>query len=231
MISAQMDLLALFMLGFLGTGHCIGMCGPLVVALPGQTGRMGAHLAYHVGRILTYGLIGGVMGAAGSGLVRLAAIVGADPMLWVSRIQVGISILAGLFLLFFGLSRLGLLKEPDWLAIAIPSRMPGWRRLTALPSVHRSNRNFFLTGLLLGGLPCGLSYAAFASAFAGARPFAGVAMGVVFGLGTLPGLLAVGAGAAMMFSRFRQTADLLAGLVMLAMAASLLVKAGEPIWP
>ena len=99
-------------------------------------------------------------------------------------------------------------------------------RLTALPPARRCNRDFFLTGLLLGGLPCGLSYAAFASAFAGADPLAGAAMGVVFGLGTLPGLLAVGAGAAMMFNRFRQTADILAGLVMLAMAARLLVNAG-----
>ncbi|WP_083456754.1 sulfite exporter TauE/SafE family protein [Desulfosarcina cetonica] len=43
-MTTSMDFAALFMLGLLGTGHCIGMCGPLVVALPGQTGRLSAHL-------------------------------------------------------------------------------------------------------------------------------------------------------------------------------------------
>ena len=221
---------ALFMLGLLGTGHCIGMCGPLVVAIPGQSGRFSAHLAYHAGRVLTYGVIGVLMGAAGSGLVHLAVIAGDDPLLWVSRVQVGISAFAGFFLLFFGLSRMGLVREPDWLAIAMPNRLPGWRRLTVLPASERGNADFFLTGMLLGFLPCGLSYAAFARALSSADPLIGGCMALIFGTGTLPGLLAVGVGAAMLFSRFRRQSDLLAGLVMLAMAADLLVKAGETIW-
>jgi hypothetical protein len=171
------------------------------------------------------------MGAAGSGLVRLATVIGGNPTVWVSRVQVGISVLAGLFLLFFGLSRLGLIREPGWLAVAMPSRMPGWRRLAELPPAQRSNLEFLLTGLLLGGLPCGLSYAAFARSFASADPVVGVGMAVVFGLGTLPGLMAVGAGAAMLFSRFRRQAELFAGLIMIAKAANLLLKAAEVVWP
>ena len=225
----SIDAVALFMLGFLGTGHCIGMCGPLVVAFPGQTRRFSAHLCYHMGRVLTYAVIGAIMGAAGSGVVRLAASIGGDPLVWVTRCQVGISLLAGLFLLFLGLSRLGFATEPEWLAVATPSRIPGWRRLMTLPAANRSNRDLFFVGLMLGGLPCGLSYAAFATSLAAANTLAGAAAALIFGLGTLPGLLAIGAGAGVVLRRYRQQADLLAGLIMIGMAAMLLVKAWEVI--
>ena len=228
-MTTPIDTISLFMLGLLGTGHCIGMCGPLVVALPGQTGRFSAHLAYHAGRLITYGIIGACMGATGSGLIGLAAAVGGDPMVWIARVQVGISFLAGLFLLFFGLSRLGFVAEPQWLAIAMPSRMPGWRRLMSRSAGGRSNADLFILGLILGGLPCGLSYAAFAKALSCAGVVSGGAAALIFGLGTLPGLLAVGAGAAVFLNRFRQQADILAGLIMIGMAAILMVKALETI--
>jgi sulfite exporter TauE/SafE len=217
------ELTALFMLGLMGTGHCIGMCGPLIVALPGQTGRFSAHLAYHAGRLITYTLIGALMGALGGGLIRLASVLGRDPMVWMARTQLGIGLLAGLFLLFFGLSRLGFVAEPDWLAVASPSRVPGWRGLMNRVDDRRGNGDLFLMGLILGGLPCGLSYAAFAKALSAGGMLAGAAMALAFGSGTLPALLAVGAGAAALLRRYRRQADLLAGLIMLGMAGMLLV--------
>ena len=228
-MTTPIDMIALFMLGLLGTGHCIGMCGPLVVALPGQTGRFSAHLAYHAGRLITYSAIGALMGAAGGGLIGLASAAGGNPIVWITRVQMGVSLLAGLFLLFFGLSRLGLVAEPRWLAIAVPNRMPGWRRLISRTAALRSNLDLFLMGLMLGGLPCGLSYAAFAKALSGAQVLSGALMALIFGLGTLPGLLAVGIGAAVFLNRFRQQADILAGLIMIGMAATLIVKAFETV--
>jgi sulfite exporter TauE/SafE len=222
--TTPIDVAALFMLGLLGTGHCIGMCGPLVVALPGQTQRFSAHLAYHTGRLITYGMIGALMAAAGSGLNLLAATIGSDPMLWMTRVQAAITLLAGLFLLLFGLSRLGFVGEPAWMAIAVPNRLPGWRRLVSKAAERRSNLDLFAMGLLLGGLPCGLSYAAFANALASAHLPSGALLALVFGLGTVPGLLMVGMGAALLLTRFRRQADILAGLIMLAMAANLLIK-------
>jgi sulfite exporter TauE/SafE len=229
MVMTPVDALALFMLGLMGSGHCIGMCGPLVVALPGQTGRFTAHLAYHAGRLMTYSIIGAVMGAAGSGLIHLAAAVGASPMVWMTRAQVSISLAAGVFLLLFGLCQVGLVAEPAWLAIAVPSRMPGWRRLISRPAEKRGNLDLFFMGVLLGGLPCGLSYAAFAKALSIGQVGSGAAAALIFGLGTLPGLLAVGAGAAIFLSRFRRQVAVLSGLIMIAMAALLLVKALEMV--
>jgi sulfite exporter TauE/SafE len=205
------------------------MCGPLVVALPGQTGRFTAHLAYHAGRLITYSVIGALMGAAGGGLLGLAAAIGGNPLVWIARAQMGISLLAGLFLLFFGLSRLGFVAEPRWLAVSMPNRMPGWGRLMYQAAAQRGNLDLFLMGLFLGGLPCGLSYAAFAKALSGAQLLSGAATALIFGLGTLPGLLAVGAGAAVFLNRFRRQADILAGLIMIGMAATLIVKVLETI--
>lgn len=203
------------------------MCGPLVVALPGQTRRCGAHLGYHAGRLAAYSAIGAVMGGVGSGMIRLAAVIGGDPMVWMARVQVGIGLLAGVVLLGLGLSRLGWVAEPVWLAVAAPHRLPGWRRLLAKAADWRTNGDLFLMGLMLGGLPCGLSYAAFAKALASAQVAQGALGALLFGLGTLPGLLAVGAGAGMLLNRFRRQADMLAGLIMIGMAAMMLVQALE----
>jgi hypothetical protein len=50
---SRLDLYPLFLLGFLGTGHCIGMCGPIVLAVPTQGGRISSHVLYNLGRITT----------------------------------------------------------------------------------------------------------------------------------------------------------------------------------
>ena len=74
----QIDLISLFLLGFLGTGHCIGMCGPLVIAFPARSAKFGSHLFYHLGRILTYVIIGCVMGGIGAGLAEIAGATGGN---------------------------------------------------------------------------------------------------------------------------------------------------------
>jgi sulfite exporter TauE/SafE len=82
-----LDLIPLFLLGLLGTGHCIGMCGPLVVAFPGRTGRYTPHFFYHLGRIVTYSGIGAVMGGIGSGLAMVSSVTGSDHLQLVARVQ------------------------------------------------------------------------------------------------------------------------------------------------
>ena len=222
---SNLDLISMFMLGLLGTGHCIGMCGPLVVALPGQFGSWSAHLIYNFGRILTYSLVGGILGMLGSGLVRLAEHQASSPMSWLARTQVGVSIFAAAFLLLFGLTRLGLLREPAWMAIATPQKIPGYR--SAVKGVLKGNDRAWLLamGLMMGLLPCGLSYAAFARTLAAKSFLAGLLMAFLFGVGTLPGLLVVGSGAAPFFRRYQVQTELVSGLIMIGMAAKLLADA------
>jgi sulfite exporter TauE/SafE len=98
------------------------MCGPLIFAFPARTGKFWPHVFYHLGRTLTYIVMGGMMGAIGVVLAKIASATGSDPQVWIARIQIGLRLLAALFLLIFGLSRLGVLAEPGWLAAASPGR-------------------------------------------------------------------------------------------------------------
>lgn len=209
------ELAPLFLLGFLGSGHCIGMCGPLVVAFPGHSGRFSAHLFYHGGRVLTYVVIGAVMGALGGGWGILA---GASMMpRSLALFQVWLSLLVAVILLILGFFRLGLVREPGWLSITPPRTATDRRALFKGAQAGRPSALFF-TGLLMGTLPCGLSYAAFVRALAAGGWGQGAIQTLAFGLGTLPSLLLVGTVAMGLMRRHRRLSDIIAGVVMVAMA-------------
>jgi len=80
-------------------------------------------------------------------------------------------------------------------------------------------------GLLLGFLPCGLSYGAFAQALGTGSASAGALLALAFAAGTVPGLLLLGTGLSAIFRRYRRPSDIIAGLLMLLMAAMLLRRA------
>lgn len=222
---SHLDLTSIFFLGLLGTGHCLGMCGPLVLAFPATTGRFSSHFFYHLGRAATYVAMGVIMGALGSGLSLLAAKGGDEPLVWVVRAQVGLSVLAAVFLLMFGFSRLGFLKEPEWMSLSSPDKIPGFHRVMVSALHTRSSVSMLLLGVMLGFLPCGLSFAAFARALAAGGPFAGGTLTLAFAAGTLPGLLLLGTGVSRIASKYRRISDILSGMVMIGMAASLFADA------
>ena len=219
------DLYSMFMLGILGTGHCIGMCGPLIFAFPARTGKFWPHVFYHLGRTLTYIVMGGMMGAIGVVLAKIASATGSDPQVWIARIQIGLRLLAALFLLIFGLSRLGVLAEPGWLAAASPNKIPGFSRVLKSAALQTGKAEMFILGLMLGLLPCGLSYGAFARAIPTGNIYNGALLVMAFAIGTIPGLLLLGTGASKIFQRYRKPADFLAGLLMLFMGVRLGIKA------
>jgi hypothetical protein len=226
---SSLDLYALFLLGFLGTGHCIGMCGPLVLAIPTRTGKISAHVLYNCGRITTYTALGTCMGGIGSGLSILAGAVGGDPLAWIAGIQVTFSLAASVLLLALGLFRLGILAEPEWMAIASPTKIPGFKRVREGVTGGRDRASIFLFGLMMGFLPCGLSYAAFARALASGGVLEGGALLFSFGVGTFPGLFVVGTSASGLVRRYRQYSDLLSGMLMIGIAVSLAADALQAI--
>jgi len=82
-----------------------------------------------------------------------------------------------------------------------------------------------LLGMMMGFLPCGLSFAAFTRALPSGSPITGAALVFAFALGTVPGLLLLGTGASGFARRYQSQSDILAGLLMTYMAAELAVKA------
>jgi sulfite exporter TauE/SafE len=207
----RFDLLSMLVLGLLGTGHCVGMCGPLVVAFPVRIGVFSAQLWYHLGRITTYTLVGVALGALGSTLGRLDVL---------AHLQVALGAVAAAFLLTFGLARIGLMREPAFLRAQGKVTLTGSGLVRRLLGGRRP-ASMLPLGLVLGLLPCGLSYAAFARALPAGGPVEGGMMLAAFGLGTLPGLLVVGTAASRLMTRYRALSDVLAGVLMVAMAVDL----------
>lgn len=216
------DLIAMAGLGFFGTGHCVGMCGPIVIAIPAAGGGLSRQLLYHAGRITTYTLIGGLLGGIGGGLSRLGG------MAHVATIQTGMSVLAALFLAWFALARIGLIAEPRWMSSASPIALPRYDTVSK-GAVSGRRLAIFFWGMMLGTLPCGLSYAAFAKALPSGGVASGMTLALAFGIGTAPGLLLVGTVGGRLLSRHRKLSDLISGAVMASMAVVLLIDAAGTV--
>jgi uncharacterized protein len=168
-------------LGFVGSFHCIGMCGPLALSLPvqhlGGPQKLLAYLAYNLGRVATYTLLGLLLGLAGSGFNTIG---------W----QQGFSIVVGSILLL--LSLLYFLFRHRWQPV-------WWRRASAALAqstqqlVMRSYKGgFFLIGMANGLLPCGMVYMAVATALAMGSAAQSALLMAGFGLATLPNMLLLG---------------------------------------
>lgn len=168
-----------FMIGLAGSLHCMGMCGPISMLLPGDKSKRGRYIlgrvVYNLGRISTYSLLGLLVGLAGEQIALFTS-------------QKVLFIIVGSLIL---------------IAFILPAR---WRQsLDVLPYVSRLN-NFIKSslsvfykkhslfaqlvfGMLNGLLPCGLVYAALSGAFLMSEAWESVLFMALFGLGTLPMML------------------------------------------
>jgi len=174
-----MDLITPLTIGIVGSLHCIGMCGPIVVALPLKnqsllTKVLGAVL-YNSGRVATYGLLGVLFGLLGKG-IHMAGF-----QQWTSIILGIVMIISVLFPFVF--------REK----ITIGNLLAGMasRLIVRLKKlfVSRSYGSLLLIGLLNGLLPCGLVYVAIAGAINSGSVISGSLFMVLFGIGTTPLLL------------------------------------------
>jgi hypothetical protein len=190
---ADASLIALFLVGLLSGGHCVGMCGGIVgaLSLPGRgQSAWRVHLSYNVGRIASYAVAGLVVGAVGS-----LSLVGGTSL----PLQQGLYVLANLMLVAMGLYLIGMTRALG------PVERAGqviWRRIQPLTSRFlpvRGVAQALPLGLLWGWLPCGLVYSVLITAMASGSALRGAATMLAFGLGTLPNLLLAGYA----FSRFR----------------------------
>jgi hypothetical protein len=194
-MSASPDLWLALGMGLLGSfGHCAAMCGPIVVVLGTPAGRArggaGFHLRYHAGRLATYTLAGAAAGLAGS-IVQLAGRL--------AGVQNAVLVLAGVLMVLAGLGAAGVAPAVK----ALEGRLAG-RLFARVKRAFGAQRDKpLLLGLVLGLLPCGLSWSAFLGAAATGGPVAGGAFALVFGLGTAPSLLLLGGAAQVLSVRLR----------------------------
>ncbi len=168
-------------MGFIGSLHCIGMCGGLVAALslsrPAIWWR--GLVTYQAGRVATYALLGLLAGLGGMGLVGIGGA-------WLQR---SLAVFAGLAMLFFALNLGGWLPDPLTRITAAANRYLGLGRLVRHAAQHARSRGWLLLGMANGLLPCGLVYAALVMAVASAHVWDAFLMMLFFGLGTVPAML------------------------------------------
>jgi sulfite exporter TauE/SafE len=207
---------ALLLSGLVGSfGHCLGMCGPLVIMVGLQlksSGRSGLtyHFLYHSARIAVYALMGALVGVIGSllGLAgRLNDIAGVA------------SLLLGLGVILFGAGYLG------WVPLGRIEGGGAWLTEAMGKALKRGGTpGVALLGALNGLLPCGLVYSALLVAASTGGPLsAGLGM-VFFGVGTLPPLLLVGMGAAGVSVEARQRLTRIAGALIIVVGLQLLLR-------
>jgi len=177
--------IAALIMGFAGSFHCVGMCGPIAFVLPldrsSKSKMLFQTFLYHFGRLLTYASIGLVFGLIGKGL-------------YLAGFQQRLSILMGVIMIltiiipvqFFNRFQI---TKPLYKVVGKVKQQLG------LYLNKKSNKSIFLIGFFNGFLPCGLVYMALIGSIATSNMFSGAIYMFLFGLGTVPMMtLAVYAG-------------------------------------
>jgi sulfite exporter TauE/SafE len=194
-MNEPLSFLSAWLLGFLGSVHCMGMCGGIVGALSLNTSgkNIPIHLSYHLGRITTYAFLGFLAGLVGLWLASTHSYVG----------QV-LRILSGVMLILMGGYVLGSTHLLLWF-----EKKGGrlWQKVQPLSKnllPVKSAKQGVLLGLLWGLLPCGLIYSTLSWAMVAANPWHSAGLMAMFGLGNLPALLSFSA-FAQQLNRLKQT--------------------------
>lgn len=230
-IPSEITFVAALLVGFLGSTHCIGMCGGIAGSLAAASAsgesqpcfnRATYLLSYNAGRVCSY-TIAGIL-AASLGHIGLGFLSAPVAHAFVMTVSIVFLLALGAYLAGWWsfLPRLELLGARLWRAIEPVGR-------SLLPVTNR--RSAFLFGVVWGWLPCGLVYSALAWSMATADPIQGALLMSGFGLGTLPTVIFLGA-AGQTLQRLRRHAGFrqAAGVSLIVFAAGMfaLYKSNEP---
>ena len=183
--------------GFLGSSHCVGMCGGFAAIVGLNTrsfaGNLRAQLVYSLGRLMSYGTLGAIAGFAGQRINHAL-----PSMIHVPAV---LCFVAGLFLIREGLLSTGLFRRRVTGSSSTGCLlMPLFSTILKTPGA----RNTFVAGIVTGFLPCGLVYAFVSLAASSGDLLQGLATMLAFGLGTVPLMVLTGSGAALLSWTARQ---------------------------
>ncbi len=170
-----------FLLGFAGSLHCMGMCGPLSLALPTghlkASSRLWSLLVYQLGRVITYVLLGLLFGMAGRSI-------------YIAGVQQWFSIILGILILV-----LAVLYFIKGNMVHLPVLRGFYSFVsTLIGRIIKSNAGisgFLLLGMANGLLPCGMVYIALASTLSFYKIYQSAGFMAMFGAGTLPAMMLV----------------------------------------
>ncbi|TPE45899.1 sulfite exporter TauE/SafE family protein [Pontibacter mangrovi] len=203
-----------FLFGLLGSFHCVGMCGPIAMALPfGRSNGWrfyAGRLLYNGGRLVTYAALGALAGTFGKSLQM-------------AGLQQFVSILSGLLILFLLVAPATLKGKAG--SILGTDKAVAWVRTKLKALFGRENLGaLFLVGALNGLLPCGFVYIALAGAIS-APGIGGAALYMfLFGLGTFPLMFLVSLSGKFISLKLRSTFNRLVPYVGMALATLFILR-------
>ncbi|MEP1095605.1 MAG: sulfite exporter TauE/SafE family protein [Cyclobacteriaceae bacterium] len=180
-------MISALIIGFVGSLHCIGMCGPLTLFVMGKNKSPRVFFLYHSGRIASYVLLGIALGLLGHSIQLFKAQ------------QVVTFALGASLLLLYGVPKLRNQLERFY----YQSQFYRFIKQRLSRNLSKGNR-WIMSGAANGFLPCGLTYVAAASAVAIGSLGKGILFMLFFGLGTVPALLLVAFGGAWASARFKK---------------------------
>jgi hypothetical protein len=204
-----MYLIAALSIGFLGSAHCAGMCGPILLAVNQGKQSWKNDVLHHAGRISTYMLFGAIAGALGGTFTLMGWQQGFS-------IAIGAIMISSVILMLIGKQFYSVENAISRLAI----KFSGWVRNSGLGK----NQIRFLAGVGNGILPCGLVYLALAGAANTFTPWDGALFMIVFGLGTLPVLSLISKFSQFLSPTFRTKMRKLVPITVFVMGALLVVR-------
>ena len=205
-------------------GHCIGMCGPLISTFSLAQGKtdhrirnlLPALLVYHLGRVNSYAFIG-LMFA-----LLAAAAQAAGPS---NEVRGGLFLISGLLMILLGLGLKGWLPTTRIVESSRLGRFTAEKFMSLVGT--RSMAGRYMLGVANGFLPCGPVYAVAVAALTAPTPLHGAHTMAMFGLGTMPVLIAVGLGAGRLAPSLQRKFIFVAAILVIFVGLEFLIRAGK----
>jgi len=220
-----------FVAGFAGSFHCIGMCGGFACALGhdprGRAASVLRHLLYNSGRLTTYCFLGGLAGAVGQVLCTSQGLVVPQLSAPLELSQRILAVVAGGLMIVMAMQFFGLLQRFQHVAVGFG----GSTLATSLRSLFTAPGPAapLAFGVFNGFLPCPLVYAFLAQAASTAAPLPGTLTMTAFGLGTFPAMLTMGAVGRLLAPTWRQRGVWLAGGLILLLGVLTITRGVMPM--
>ncbi len=192
--------------GFLGSYHCVGMCGFIPPLIQYRSWFLG-NVLYSAGRIFTYMFLGFLAGYFGMFFHKLEFQI----------VQKGLSVFLGIMMIFFGLQITGNIKEKG---------VPGLDLIfmTVAEILSKFRKNPFFLGMFNGFLPCPLVYAFLMQAMFEGSPLKGMLVMFFFGVGTVPAMLFASKIFQVVSPAFRKKLSSSAGIIVIILGVWLILR-------
>lgn len=224
LVDSEMGYGMLFIIGLATSVHCIAMCGGINLSqcIPksvNDTGKISAFvptLLYNFGRVISYTLIGWIMGFIGF-------LFGGNSDATIPVFLQGLlKIFAGIFMVIMGLNMLGILPQLRRFIPKMPKHIA--KNVGSQKAKHRQP---FIVGLLNGIMPCGPLYSMHIVALASANPLVGGVSMLMFSLGTVPLMLGFGSIVSALGREFTYAVNVAGSILVTVMGLAMLSQGGS----